>query len=254
GLDLVALPVQRGGDEGVAVALDAADEGVDLAAVQQQLAGATVVGDDMGGGRDQRRDLRAEQEQLAAADDRVALGDVGAPGADRLQLPALQRQAGLQALLQVVLVARTLVQRHGPAALCLILVAILLAHGGIVAVCRVPWRCPPPRTDTADGSECRPSSAAPSSNIPPRACSPWSTTSPPIRAASTGARRRTCSSPTTPASSRAWTWASVRCAPGSPPRTPCRRRTTSRWPCARGHSSGWTGAGSSMRWTNRPAR
>src|SRR3546814_12991408 len=38
GLDLVALPVQRRGHEGVAVALDAANQLVDPAPVQQQLA------------------------------------------------------------------------------------------------------------------------------------------------------------------------------------------------------------------------
>src|SRR3546814_6820125 len=122
GLDLVALPVQRRGHAGVAVALDAANQLVDLAPVQQQLAGAAVVGDDVAGGGDQRRDLGAEQEQLAAAHNRVALGDVGAAGADRLQLPALQRETGLETLLEVVLVARALVQRHGAAAVCLILV------------------------------------------------------------------------------------------------------------------------------------
>src|SRR5690606_6217914 len=42
-LDLVALPVHRGGHDGVAVALDAADQLVDLVPVQQQLAGAAVV-------------------------------------------------------------------------------------------------------------------------------------------------------------------------------------------------------------------
>src|SRR3546814_16400922 len=70
GLDLVALPVQRRGHEGVAVALDAANQLVALAPVPQQPAGAAVVGDDVAGGGDQRRDLGAEQEQLAEALDR----------------------------------------------------------------------------------------------------------------------------------------------------------------------------------------
>src|SRR3546814_4757723 len=103
---------------------------------------------------------------------RVALGDVGAAGADRLQLPALQRETGLETLLEVVLVARALVQRHGAAAVCLILVGFLLAHGGIVAVCREIWRGRRAASHTP-GPECRPSRAAPSSNTPQRASSPW---------------------------------------------------------------------------------
>src|SRR3546814_3523377 len=107
GLDLVALPVQRRGHEGVAVALDAANQLVDLAPVQQQLAGAAVVGDDVAGGGDQRRDLGAEQEQLATAHNRVALGDVGAVGADRLQLPALQSETGLATIIEVLPLERS---------------------------------------------------------------------------------------------------------------------------------------------------
>src|SRR5690606_36558986 len=72
-------------------------------------------GDDVGGGLDERGDLGTEQVQLASADHRVAFADVGAARADRLQFPALQREAGLEALLQVVLVAGALVQRNGAA-------------------------------------------------------------------------------------------------------------------------------------------
>src|SRR4249919_2116638 len=49
GLDLVALPIEGGDHHGVAVALDAADQAVDLATVQEQLARAPVLGDDVGG-------------------------------------------------------------------------------------------------------------------------------------------------------------------------------------------------------------
>ena len=109
--------------------------------VQQQLAGAALVGDDVGRGRDQRRDLRAEQEHLAARDDRVGFADVGAAGADRLQLPALQGQAGLEALLEVVLVARALVQGDGAAAGALAFILAGLACLEFLAIAPLSPMC-----------------------------------------------------------------------------------------------------------------
>jgi hypothetical protein len=92
----------------------------------------------MAGGLDQRRELGADQEQLAMLDQGVTVGDVGAAGADRLQLPALEGQAGLVPLLQVVFVPGAFVQGNGlgdrralarlVACLCLILADFLLAH------------------------------------------------------------------------------------------------------------------------------
>src|SRR5690606_13631331 len=240
-LDLVALPVHRGGHEGVAVALHAADQVVDLAPVQQQLAAALGVGDDMGRGLDQRRDLRAVQEQLAIAHHRVAFADVRAAGANRLELPALQRHSRLEALVELVIVARAPVQRDGPVAVCLILAA-LLAHSAIVPEAGHP-REPCPR-----------SNAAPWWNIQSIACSSWSTTSPPTRAASAGATTRGSSKLASRGCWRGWNWASAASGPGSPPRTPCRLRTTSRWSCATARSGACMGAGSSMRWTRTPAR
>ena len=67
----------------------------------------------MRGCLDQRCDARAEQEDLAVLDHRVAFADVGATGADSLQFPALQGQAGLVAGFEVVLVLGTLGQRDG---------------------------------------------------------------------------------------------------------------------------------------------
>jgi hypothetical protein len=61
--DLVALPVHRGGHQGVALALDGADQLVDFLAMQQQFAGASVFGDDVGGGADQWRYRCADQER-----------------------------------------------------------------------------------------------------------------------------------------------------------------------------------------------
>ena len=47
-LGLAAAPVEPGGDQGVALALDRAGEAIDLAPVQQELAGAGGVGSDVG--------------------------------------------------------------------------------------------------------------------------------------------------------------------------------------------------------------
>ena len=84
-----------------------------LIGVQQQLAGAAVVGQHMGGGLDQRGDLGPDQVELAVLDVGVAVGEVGTPGADGFDFPALQGQAGLEAVDQVVFVTGTLVQRDG---------------------------------------------------------------------------------------------------------------------------------------------
>src|SRR5690606_35159473 len=130
-LDLVALPVHRGRHQGVAFALDPADQIVDLAPVQQQLAGPLGVGDHVGRGLGERGDLGAEQVEFGVADHGVGLADAGAAGADGLELPALQRDPGLEPLFEVVVVARAPVQGDGPVAVCLILSA-LFSHPAIL--------------------------------------------------------------------------------------------------------------------------
>src|SRR3954470_5524511 len=110
-LDAVLLPVERERNERVALALDRADELVDLCAVEEQLARAPVFGDDVRRGRDQRHDRRAEQEDLAGLHDRVRIAEIHAPGAQALHFPAFERDAGLVMLVDVILVARALVQR-----------------------------------------------------------------------------------------------------------------------------------------------
>ncbi len=86
---------------------------VDLVAVQQQLARAHRVGVHVGGGREQRREVRPEEVELAPAGDDVALLDAGAPGAQRLDLPPLQGEPRLDLLLDGVVVACLPVFRDG---------------------------------------------------------------------------------------------------------------------------------------------
>ena len=57
-----------------------------------------------------------DPEGLAVLDDDIALGQLHLAGAQALHLPALQGQAGLEALLDVIVVARLLVQGDGAAA------------------------------------------------------------------------------------------------------------------------------------------
>jgi len=57
----------------------------------------------MGGRTAQGVDAAADQMQLAVADHHIAVGELHLAGADRLDLPALQHDAGLEAFLDVVL-------------------------------------------------------------------------------------------------------------------------------------------------------
>jgi hypothetical protein len=112
-LDPALFPVHGGGHQGVALAFDQADELVELVAVQQQFAGARRVRRDVGGGAQQRVDGAAEDEGLAILDGDIALLDVDVPGAQRLDLPSLQRDARLVALLDEVVMPGLLVQGNG---------------------------------------------------------------------------------------------------------------------------------------------
>src|SRR5699024_2245825 len=71
-LDVVAFPVHGGRYQRVTLALDSADQFVDLTSIEQQFAGAPVVGDDMAGSADEWRNGGAEKVDLAAFDQRVA--------------------------------------------------------------------------------------------------------------------------------------------------------------------------------------
>src|SRR6202022_2735150 len=91
--------------------LDAALDAVDLAPVGQQLAralGIVVVARRRAVGRN----VHVVQPQLAVADAGVAVLELCPAGAQRLDLRALQHDAALQALEQVVAKRRVAVARH----------------------------------------------------------------------------------------------------------------------------------------------
>jgi len=78
----------------------------DLAPVEQELAAADRIGDDMGRGCLERGDVRTHHEHLAAAQVDMGFGDLGFAGAQRFDLPALERESGLVTLLDEVIEAR----------------------------------------------------------------------------------------------------------------------------------------------------
>src|SRR5690606_22925240 len=103
-LDAPAGVVEVEGNEGVSGALDLADELVDLLGVHQQLAGARGLGLDVGGGLGQRRDVRAEQEERAAARDAGRLLAAHTSRADRLDLPPREHETGFEPFFDRVIV------------------------------------------------------------------------------------------------------------------------------------------------------
>jgi len=87
-------------------ALDLTDEPVDLGPMQQQLARARGVGVHVGRRRGERCDVRADQQDLAVLDDDVGFLELRPTRADRLHLPASEREAGLEAFLDKIVVKR----------------------------------------------------------------------------------------------------------------------------------------------------
>ena len=67
----------------------------------------------MGAGRVERGELRAEEPGLAVLHQDVAVHDARAPGTEGLDLPPLQLQAGLEALVDEIVVVRPLVEGDG---------------------------------------------------------------------------------------------------------------------------------------------
>ena len=88
-----------------ALLLDLADQPPDFGLVQLQLPGAVGLGADQRQGTAQRIDAAADQEQLTVTDQHVAVSQLHLAGADGLDLPAGEHDAGFVALLEVVVEA-----------------------------------------------------------------------------------------------------------------------------------------------------
>ena len=95
------MQVQR--HQRIAGALHLADQAGDLGGVQQELAVAGNIRLDVGGGGDQRRDVRTDQEDLRAPYNHIRFLDLHAAGPDGLHLPAFQRQPGLDPFLDEII-------------------------------------------------------------------------------------------------------------------------------------------------------
>src|SRR5688572_14750526 len=104
---LAVVQVQR--HQGVAALLDLADELGDLVGIEQELAGAGGIGVHVGGRGGQGAHVHADDEGLLALQHHIGLLDLHPPGADRLDLPPLEHEARLVALLDEVVVERLLV-------------------------------------------------------------------------------------------------------------------------------------------------
>ena len=98
-------------NEGQPLLLRLADQALDLLAVHQQLPRPLGVVAFAGGGL-VRRDVAVVEPHLAVPHERVGVLQVHLAVAQRLHLAALQRDAGLPALEQVVLEPRLAVRRH----------------------------------------------------------------------------------------------------------------------------------------------
>ena len=110
------FPVHGGSDQRVALAFDEADEFAQFMPVQQQFTRAPRLRIDVRGGAQQRVDGAAEDEGFAVFDGDIALLDVDVSSAQRLDLPALQADAGFIALFDKIVMSRFFIQRDGAAA------------------------------------------------------------------------------------------------------------------------------------------
>jgi ribosome-associated toxin RatA of RatAB toxin-antitoxin module len=107
------LPIELQRYQCVAAALHLAHEVIELTPIQQQLARASRIGIDMGGGRIQGADVRAEQEGFAVLHIDVGLGNLRFAGAHALDLPTHEGNAGLEALFDEVVEARLAIDGDG---------------------------------------------------------------------------------------------------------------------------------------------
>lgn len=87
---------------------------LELALVQQQLAGADGVGDDVGAGSGQRGDVAAEQPGFTVLEQHVTVNEVSLASSQAFYFPAGQDQPGLELVFDEVIVSRFFILRDGP--------------------------------------------------------------------------------------------------------------------------------------------
>ena len=133
-LHLVVFPVQAQGHGRVALGRDRLEDLGNLFGVQQHLANAHGVGNDVGAGAGERRDVGVDQPRLAVAHVDVGIGELGHAGPHRLYFPAFQHESRLKPVFQGVVVPGAAVLGNRVAWGFIVL---LLGHGRSIAVpCR----------------------------------------------------------------------------------------------------------------------
>ena len=104
---------------------------VQLAPVEQQLAGAGRVSDDVGAGGHQGRNVTAEQPGFAILEQHVTVDQLQLARPQTFYFPAGQDQTSLEPMFDEVIVSRLFILRDGPC-----WVFLLFSHrGGIIGSC-----------------------------------------------------------------------------------------------------------------------
>ena len=149
--DQVVFPVHGGAHAGIAFLLDRGSQSVYLPALEQQFAGASGIGDDVGGGGFQRLDVDADEPGFAVLEQHVAVGQLDLALAQTFDFPTLQGDTRFKALAYRVVVAGALVEDDGVRSRFFL---GCLGHGAII---RLPRPAPKPggRAVAPAGAACR---------------------------------------------------------------------------------------------------
>ena len=123
-LDLAALEIHEGWNQGEAFAVDEPDQTVYFAAVKQQFSRSCRIGIRIAGSGGQGVNVAAKQPGLVVFQQDIAVRKLHASLAQRFHFPTLKRDACFDAFLDVELEARTLVLGYGLAA-CVFLIGHL---------------------------------------------------------------------------------------------------------------------------------
>ena len=101
-LHVASLVVQVQGHQGVTLLLGLANQSADLGTMHQQFFDAIGLGPNVSRRRPQGIDAQTDQKQLAFLDHDIAIGQLHLAFANGLDFPALQHNAGLEALFDVI--------------------------------------------------------------------------------------------------------------------------------------------------------
>ena len=107
------LPVHGRGHQGVAGAFDQTDEAMDLGPLEKQFPVPGGVRSNVGGGAGEGGHVATEEEGLAQNDPYVTFPQLNAAGTGTFDFPTLQAEARLEALFDMVVMPRLLIEGDG---------------------------------------------------------------------------------------------------------------------------------------------